>query len=93
MLEVEAVLAMFGDADDHESGVVAVVEALHGLEDVVNCVDGLLIELIDEEAGFTERLLLAAKACNSGISRGGRLVDGLTICFSGIAIPKTVSLS
>jgi len=45
-----------GEAEDHERGVVAAVEALHGLEDVVNCVDGLLTELIDEDAaGFVGR--------------------------------------
>lgn len=27
---------MFGDAEDHEIGVVAAVDALHGLEDAVN---------------------------------------------------------
>lgn len=53
---------MLGDVEDQETGVVAAVEALHGLEDAVNCVEGLLIELIDDEAGLFERLLLAASA-------------------------------
>jgi len=42
---------MLGDAEDQETGVVVAVEALQGLEDAVNCVEGLLIELIDDEAG------------------------------------------
>lgn len=40
-----------GDVDDHDVGVVVVVEALHGLGDVVNCVEGLLIVLIVLIAG------------------------------------------
>lgn len=49
---------MLGDAEDQETGVVAAVEALqalHGLEDAVNCVEGLLIEVIDDEAGLVGR--------------------------------------
>lgn len=62
---------MLGDAEDHERGVVAVVDALHGLEVAVNCVEGLPVELMEEEVGFADLLLLAARACNSGIRRGG----------------------
>lgn len=43
-------------------GVVAAVDALHGLDEVVNCVEGLLIEPIDDDAGLLRRLLLAASA-------------------------------
>lgn len=48
---MSARLNIFGDADDHDIGVVVFVDALHGLEDVVNCVEGLLILLIDEDTG------------------------------------------
>jgi len=51
-----------GDAEDQEMGVVAAVEALQGLEDAVNCVDGLLIELIDDDAALLGRPVLAARA-------------------------------
>lgn len=61
-----------GDADDHEVGVVVVVEALQGLGEAVNWVDGLLNVLIVLIAGVGLRYVVAAKACNSGISLGGK---------------------
>jgi len=74
-------------------GVVAAVEALQGLLEEVNCVDGLLIELIEDEAGLEGRLLLAANACSSGINRGGKPVDPYVAGLPGIATPRTVSSS
>lgn len=51
------VISPLGEAEDHDIGVVVVVDALHGLDEVVSCVEahveGLLIELIEEDPGFT----------------------------------------
>lgn len=70
-------LTSAGEADDQDIGVVAAVDALHGLGEEVNCVDGLLTVLIVLMAGVGRLCAFAAKACSSGMSRGGRLVaDG-----------------
>ena len=69
------------------------VDALQGLDDAVNCVEGLLILLMDDEAGSEGRTWLAAKACNSGMSLGGSVAGGYVDAFSGTTIPRTVSSS
>lgn len=60
-----------GDADDHDIGVVVAVEALHGLGDPVNMVDGLLMVLFELVISCGLRAS-PARACNSGMSLGGR---------------------
>lgn len=79
---VTTLFVTLGEADDHEMGVVVFVDALHGLDDVVNCVEGLLMLLIDDDAGLMTGILLATNACNSGISRGGSSVGGYVADFS-----------
>ena len=69
-------LVIFGEAEDQDRGVVVFVDALQGLEEVVNWVEGLLMLLIDEDAGLCIGTLLAARACNSGMSRGGNSAGG-----------------
>lgn len=72
---VTTLFVTLGDAEDHDIGVVVFVDALHGLEDVVNCVEGLLILLIEDEFGLIG-ILFATSACNSGINRGGSSAEG-----------------
>ena len=83
---------IFGDADDHETGVVAAVDALHGLDDAVNCVEGLLMKLCADDSPYEGRLPPAANACSSGMRRGGK-VEGEEVDPMGMTTPSTVSSS
>lgn len=74
-------------------GVVVVVEALHGLGEAVNRVEGLLKEPTVDDEAWIGWLEIAANACNSGIKRGGRAVWGLAERGSGKAMPNTESSS
>lgn len=57
-----------GDADDHDVGVVVVVDTLQGLVEFENRVEGLLIELTDVLNASGRLVNGAARACNSGIN-------------------------
>jgi hypothetical protein len=64
---------------------------LHGLVELETRVDGLLIELTD---WFSDSWCLveeAARACNSGIRRGGRLAGLRVESDPGMTMPKIAS--
>ena len=73
-------------------GVVVVVEILQGLGVFENWVDGLLIELDDFAYLSCCREVAEARACNSGIKRGGSSVGrGARVLF-GAGTPNMVSV-
>lgn len=82
---------MPGDADDHDVGVVVVVEALQGFGEPENRVEGVLNELTD--LLDVSRCLVdeEASACNSGISRGGKSAGRAAAFVFGMTIPKIAS--
>lgn len=61
-----------GDVDDHDTGVVVVVEALHGAGDSVKRVEGLLT-VLTEGAGCLVCEGWFASACSSGMSCRGNI--------------------
>jgi hypothetical protein len=80
-----------GDAEDHDVGVVVVVDTLQGLGELENCVEGLLTELRDLLDAWGNLVDAAARACSSGISRGGSSVARAAGFARGIATPKIAS--
>jgi hypothetical protein len=82
-----------GEADDHDVGVVIVVDSLQGLLELDSHVDGLSIELVELFRGTWYRADDAASACSSGISRGGRSACRVADVVLGMTMPKIASLS
>lgn len=84
---------MLGEVDDHEMGVVVVVDSLQGLLVLEVQVDGLLREPAELFSGSWYLVGEAASACNSGINRGGKFVGLFVLAVLGMTIPKIASFS
>ncbi len=82
---------ILGEADDHDIGVVVVVEVLQGLGELEKRVDGLLIELTDLLEASACLADDAARACNSGMSLGGRSAGRVAAFVLGMTRPKIAS--
>ncbi len=82
-----------GELDDHDVGVVIVVDSLQGLLELDSHVDGLSIELVELFNGTWFRAGDAARACSSGISRGGRSACRAANAVLGMTMPKIASRS